>query len=193
MTHLTVLPVAIPLLVAAILMGGQPILHRRFIDAAGDRDRGGRACVLCWLLAWGAATGSDHHLGRGLAAAGGRGAGRRLRRGSRSGRAWPASRPRWRRPRWSSPGATSRPSRALYHALMLVFLAGMTGFCLTGDLFNMFVFFELMSVAAYALTGYKIEEEKSLEGALNFAVVNSVGRLPDPDRDRPALRPDRAL
>ena len=64
---------------------------------------------------------------------------------------------------------------ALYHALMLVFLAGMTGFCLTGDLFNLFVFFELMSVAAYALTGYKIEEEKSLEGALNFAVVNSVG------------------
>ncbi len=64
---------------------------------------------------------------------------------------------------------------ALYHALMLVFLAGMVGFCLTGDLFNMFVFFELMSVAAYALTGYKIEEEKSLEGALNFAVVNSVG------------------
>ena len=63
---------------------------------------------------------------------------------------------------------------AIYHALMLVFLAGMTGFCLTGDLFNLFVFFELMSVAAYALTGYKIEEEKSLE-ALNFAVVNSVG------------------
>ncbi len=64
---------------------------------------------------------------------------------------------------------------ALYHALMLVFLGGMVGFCLTGDLFNMFVFFELMSVAAYALTGYKIEEEKSLEGALNFAVVNSIG------------------
>ena len=46
----------------------------------------------------------------------------------------------------------------LFHALMLVFLAAMVGFCLTGDLFNMFVFFELMSVAAYALTGYKVEE-----------------------------------
>jgi len=64
---------------------------------------------------------------------------------------------------------------ALYHSLMLVFLGGMVGFCLTGDLFNLFVFFELISVAAYALTGYKVEEEESLVGALNFAVVNSLG------------------
>src|SRR5581483_11985472 len=34
--------------------------------------------------------------------------------------------------------------RALYHVLMLVFLAAMCGFCLTGDLFNLFVWFELM-------------------------------------------------
>lgn len=63
---------------------------------------------------------------------------------------------------------------ALFHALMLVFLAAMAGFCLSGDLFTMFVFFELMGTAAFALTGYKIEAE-SLEGALNFAIVNSLG------------------
>jgi multicomponent Na+:H+ antiporter subunit D len=63
----------------------------------------------------------------------------------------------------------------LFHVLMLVFLAAMVGFCLTGDLFNMFVFFELMSVAAYALTAYKVEERGPLQGALNFAVTNSVG------------------
>lgn len=62
-----------------------------------------------------------------------------------------------------------------YHALMLLFLASMEGFCLTGDLFNMFVFFELMGVAGYALTGYKIEDTGPLEGALNFAVMNSIG------------------
>jgi multicomponent Na+:H+ antiporter subunit D len=62
-----------------------------------------------------------------------------------------------------------------YHTLMLLFLASMQGFCLTGDLFNMFVFFELMGVAAYALTGYKIEDTGPLEGALNFTVMNSIG------------------
>lgn len=65
--------------------------------------------------------------------------------------------------------------RTYFHALMLLFLAAMTGFCLTGDLFNLFVFFELMSVTAYALTAYKVEEEQSSPGAFNFAVTNSIG------------------
>jgi multicomponent Na+:H+ antiporter subunit D len=63
----------------------------------------------------------------------------------------------------------------LFHALMLVFMAGMLGFGYTGDLFNLFVFFELMSVAAYALVAYDIEEEGPLQGALNFAVTNTIG------------------
>jgi multicomponent Na+:H+ antiporter subunit D len=62
-----------------------------------------------------------------------------------------------------------------FHVLILLFLAGMVGFALTGDLFNAFVFFELMGAVAYALTGYKIEEAKPLQGALNFAVINSLG------------------
>jgi multicomponent Na+:H+ antiporter subunit D len=63
----------------------------------------------------------------------------------------------------------------LFHALMLVFLAAIIGFCLSGDLFNMFVFFELLSVAAYALAGYQIEDPGSLQGALNFGITNSIG------------------
>ena len=62
-----------------------------------------------------------------------------------------------------------------YHALMLTFLAGMAGFCLTGDIFDMFVWFELMGVAAYALTAYRPEERGPMQGALNFAITNSVG------------------
>jgi multicomponent Na+:H+ antiporter subunit D len=62
-----------------------------------------------------------------------------------------------------------------FHALMLVFLAGFTGFCLTGDVFDLFVWFELMGVAAYALTAYRPEERGPIQGALNFAITNSVG------------------
>ena len=62
-----------------------------------------------------------------------------------------------------------------YHALMLTFLAGMTGFCLTGDIFDLFVWFELMGVSAYALTAYRPEERGPLQGALNFAITNSIG------------------
>ncbi len=61
-----------------------------------------------------------------------------------------------------------------YHPLMLVFLAAMCGFALTGDLFNMFVFFELMSTAAFALCGLKSQEPAPLQGAFNFAVTNTI-------------------
>lgn len=61
-----------------------------------------------------------------------------------------------------------------YHSLMLVFLAAMSGFVLTGDLFNLFVFFELMSTAAFSLCGLKTAEPAPLQGCFNFAVTNTV-------------------
>lgn len=65
----------------------------------------------------------------------------------------------------------------LFHALVLGFLAGMVGFCLAGDLFTAFVFFELMSVGAYALAGFRVEQRAPVEGALSFAITNTVGSL----------------
>jgi multicomponent Na+:H+ antiporter subunit D len=65
--------------------------------------------------------------------------------------------------------------RALYHVLMLAFLGSMCGLSLSGDLFNMFVWFELMTAVGVALCGYKSEESQPLQGALNFAVMNTVG------------------
>ena len=62
----------------------------------------------------------------------------------------------------------------LFHVLMLVFLSAMCGFALSGDLFNLFVFFELMSVAAFALCAYKTEQPEPVQAALNFAVTNTV-------------------
>ncbi|RKT09463.1 multisubunit sodium/proton antiporter MrpD subunit [Streptomyces sp. 1114.5] len=61
----------------------------------------------------------------------------------------------------------------LFPALLLLFEAGLCGFALTGDLFDAFVFFELMGAVAYALTGYRIEDPRPLQGALAFGLVNS--------------------
>jgi len=63
---------------------------------------------------------------------------------------------------------------AHFHVLMLLFMAGMIGFCLTHDIFNLFVWFELMSVAAFAATGYALRVS-ALGAALNFTVVNTIG------------------
>src|SRR4051812_23898689 len=65
--------------------------------------------------------------------------------------------------------------RYLYVVLMLCFGAAMAAFVLSGDIFNMFVFFELMSVSAFALTAYKVEEASPLQGSFNFAVSNTIG------------------
>jgi multicomponent Na+:H+ antiporter subunit D len=61
------------------------------------------------------------------------------------------------------------------HALGLVFLAALCGFVLAGDVLTLFVFLELVSITAYVLTGYRPEERGALQGAIVFAVTNTVG------------------
>jgi multicomponent Na+:H+ antiporter subunit D len=68
-------------------------------------------------------------------------------------------------------------ARGHYHALVLIFLAGSVDFCLTGDLFNLFVAFELVAVTAFGLTGYNAGHPAPLQGAINFAVTNSLGGM----------------
>ena len=172
MTHLTALPVAVPFLLAPLLVATGRFRIRFVHDSLGAT--GALAvCVLCivlaaqaarqpfayWMGGWHPSGGitigisfSVDPLGAGLAA-------------------------------FSALlvlGALVYSWRyfdavdGLYHALMLLFMAGMVGFCLTGDLFNLIVFFELMSAAAYALTAYRIEERGPIQGAINFAISNSV-------------------
>ena len=69
------------------------------------------------------------------------------------------------------------PSGGRYPALVLVFLAASVDFAWTGDLFNMFVAFELVAVTGFILTGYYAEREAPLQGAINFAVTNTIGGL----------------
>lgn len=68
-----------------------------------------------------------------------------------------------------------KPSGTHMEPLMLLFMAAMCGFAYSGDLFNLFVWFELMSAAAFALCGLKTAEPAPLEGSFNFGICNTVG------------------
>jgi multicomponent Na+:H+ antiporter subunit D len=167
------LPVAVPLVAAAVLVAGTTVFPRRLLDAVGTVTAGGvtAVCVLLlfrtsrgvvpsWFAGWEPREGIAIGIGFVVDPLG---AGVATMAALLVTAALVFS---WR---------FFETVGALFHALMLVFLAAMTGFALTGDLFNMFVFFELMSVAAFALTGYKIEERGPLQGALNFGITNTIG------------------
>ena len=55
-------------------------------------------------------------------------------------------------------------------------LAGMNGVIVAGDLFNLFVFLEIATVASYALVAFGTERH-ALEAAFKYAVMGTVGSL----------------
>ena len=60
------------------------------------------------------------------------------------------------------------------YALLLLSLAGMTGITITGDLFNLFVFLEIASLAACVLVAFGRERRARL-AALRYLVAGTVG------------------
>ena len=79
----------------------------------------------------------------------------------------------------------------IVHALLLTLLAAMAGFCLTGDLFNLFVFFELMAVSAFGLAAYQTRSLAALRERAEPGHHQQHRRLPRPYRHCPALQPHR--
>jgi len=66
-------------------------------------------------------------------------------------------------------GATEK-----YHMLYLLLLAGATGVVLTGDIFNLFVFFEILCISSYALVAY-LRDKASIESAVKYLIQGAVG------------------
>ncbi|WP_408955639.1 complex I subunit 5 family protein [Natroniella sp. ANB-PHB2] len=60
-----------------------------------------------------------------------------------------------------------------YYVLSFLLIAGVMGMSLTADLFNLYVFFEIVSITSYALVAIK-EEEASFEGAFKYLVMGMV-------------------
>jgi multicomponent Na+:H+ antiporter subunit D len=172
MPAITSLPVIVPFLAATMLVAARPLLHRVFTDAATCAAVAAVIAICAILLAkaahepiayWLADFRPRHGVTIGIALAiDPIGAGIALLSAVLVGAAMVYSL-RY----FDSVGG-------LFQPLMLLFAGAMAGFCLTGDLFNLVVFFELMGVVAYALTAYRIEERAPIQGAINFAITNSI-------------------
>lgn len=61
-----------------------------------------------------------------------------------------------------------------FHALFHLQLVGLNGAFLTGDLFNLFVFFEILLIASYALLLYGANNER-LRAGLHYVIYNLTG------------------
>jgi multicomponent Na+:H+ antiporter subunit D len=59
-----------------------------------------------------------------------------------------------------------------YYTVLLLVIAGMFGIAITGDLFNLYVFFEIMSAASYILVAWSRTRE-SLEGSIKYLIINA--------------------
>ncbi|MEM2282064.1 MAG: proton-conducting transporter membrane subunit [Candidatus Hadarchaeales archaeon] len=64
--------------------------------------------------------------------------------------------------------------RVQYDSLLMFLLAGMQGVVLTGDLFNMFVFFEILFISSYALVGF-LRGSTELRASFKYAILSMVG------------------
>lgn len=60
-----------------------------------------------------------------------------------------------------------------YYSLVMVLLAGVCGAFLTGDLFNLYVWFEVMLIASFVLTALGGERQQ-LEGAIKYVTLNLI-------------------
>ena len=60
-----------------------------------------------------------------------------------------------------------------FYTLFLLMIAGMNGIIVSGDLFNLFVFLEIASIASYALVAFGTEAEE-LEASFKYAVMGTV-------------------
>jgi len=68
---------------------------------------------------------------------------------------------------------THYTSPGLYYGLFLLMVAGMNGVVISGDIFNIFVFLEIASIASYALVAYGTESDE-LEASFKYLVLSAI-------------------
>ncbi|MFP4141798.1 MAG: proton-conducting transporter membrane subunit [Thermoplasmata archaeon] len=71
----------------------------------------------------------------------------------------------------------NKPDLSRFYSLFFLTFAGLNGMVLTNDLFNMFVWFEVTSIASSGLIAFENYRGKSVEAALKYLFVSVIGGL----------------
>jgi len=64
-----------------------------------------------------------------------------------------------------------------YYGLLLIMIAGIVGIGFAGDLFNLFVFFEVMAIPSYVLVAFEKEKWEPIEAAMKYIIMSVFGSL----------------
>jgi multicomponent Na+:H+ antiporter subunit D len=67
-----------------------------------------------------------------------------------------------------------RKKRTKYYALLMLLQVGLLGIAHTGDMFNLFVSLEIVSISSYVLASY-YRNASAIEGAIKYLIIGSFG------------------
>lgn len=76
--------------------------------------------------------------------------------------------------RYSVEQEISKPRIVPFYATLLLAIAGLTGICVSGDVFNVFVFLEISSIASYTLISMG-RDRRALNAAFKYLVMGTIG------------------
>ncbi|MBN1641341.1 MAG: NADH dehydrogenase [Anaerolineae bacterium] len=63
----------------------------------------------------------------------------------------------------------------VYYPLLLLLVAGLVGMVSAADLFNLYMFCELMSICAYALVAFRRHTDTAIEAGFKYLIIGSLG------------------
>jgi len=64
-----------------------------------------------------------------------------------------------------------------FYSLLMLLYVGVMGMVFTGDMFNLFVFLEIASIAGAALAAYRTNMADAIEGGFKYIVISAIGGL----------------
>ncbi|MCP8310367.1 MAG: hypothetical protein L6N95_04515 [Candidatus Methylarchaceae archaeon HK01B] len=64
-----------------------------------------------------------------------------------------------------------------YYSLLMTLVAGLVGISFAGDLFNLFIFWEVMSLSSYALVAFKKYRWEAIEASFKYLIMSTIGSL----------------